>query len=162
MTIVFNSDYTEATITSDLITNWLGIVDNEEVLTLSIHYQCTDTPVEITLDSSNLNVGTESYTLLPSSLSQGTTFLDGVYFFVIENEDTIETETECKLIDQELECKVNSYISENLTSNIRMLYDALLNLEQCSDCKCVDACTIYEHIINTVDGTTLVGKCNDC
>ena len=162
MTIIFDAEYTEAVITSDLISDWLDIPDNDQVLKLKIYYQCTDTPVEVVLDSDNLDSGTESYTLLPSLLSQGSTFINGVYFFSLENEDTVETETECKFVDISFECDVNTYVSTNLTSNVRMLYDALLNLEQCSDCKCVDACAIFEYISGIINDTNLIGNCNDC
>lgn len=150
MIVTLNEDYTAINITSNLIEAWID--DNTIDLVLNIYESCITTPIEITV---NNDVIEDDVLVISTSLLQqsGVTVSDGIYRLelVSNDEDDIVTEKYCLFVDVELKCKLITYISNNLTSNIYHLYLVLSNGETCVECNCNSLCTIYDEIITILD-----------
>lgn len=151
MTITFNNSYTEAVVASNLIGDWIIAGDNNVELKLTVSFACSETPVEIVIND-YVDTDTQTYTLTPEDIGQTDVFSDGIYFSYLTLNNT--QETECSLVNLEIECSIQEYLSNNLKSNIGALFESLKSLSKCSDCRCTDACLIYEYITSILNQQT--------
>jgi hypothetical protein len=65
---------------------------------------------------------------------------------ISETDGSKEEDYICTAILCETECSVITYIASNLTSNLYDYIIALQNIENCSKCKCEDACVIFNKL----------------
>jgi len=105
MTVTFNEDYTEVTLTGSPLDSF--VIDSTKVLTLSYSQNC-GTAVDHVVSIDDVSVGAgASYTVTAETL--GVTFSEGIYQFRFTYQDSpiqistayayINTTIACKLID---------------------------------------------------------------
>lgn len=163
MTVTLAEDCTQATIASDLITTYSNDFPNSDDLTLTVEYNCGDgTTIELT--DENLDLIENEYVLEPSAIGQSDSLCDGIYNLVLTTtDDEGETTKEyyCLFVNCTIKCDILDYVANNLDSNIYGLYEILTWLTTCEkpECKCSNACLIYDKIIELINEDAAANDC---
>lgn len=150
------------TITSTLITDYVaGLPSPDHTLDLKIIYQEGDEiTVSITDSNTNLDTGTNEYTLTPDDAGMTTSLSDGVYLLklvkTVTSTGSTATEFKCLFVDCKTSCKVRTYNLENEIADAGVLYSILGVQDNCSQCNCNTNMKIYTKL------TELLNKIDDC
>lgn len=161
-------------ITSDIFNDYFTNFSNSE-LKLTIKFNCCDTEFEVTIWEpgqihSRFNPSTKVFKLLSEDFEQDD-LLDSLLSLELEYKDLRNgskvIERACFFVDCSLKCSVEEYIAANLSSDSSSALDKYLALtytNDCSNCKCDNACLILEALLNqlslSTDSLTNCG-CND-
>ena len=153
-------------IQSELLNTWFADYPNNEDVTITVTYNCTSqyTTDVITTETATLNLAQQRVEILPDTMGWEDALEDGIYFINVEqtNEDgSVVSETECLFVDCHTKCDIFSYLAKYPEgSALDLSHAALSYMNDCSDCKCEDGCTIFNHIIATLSDPTI--KMTDC
>ena len=116
----------------------------------------------ITTETATLNLAQQRVEILPDTMGWEDALEDGIYFINVEqtNEDgSVVSETECLFVDCHTKCDIFSYLAKYPEgSALDLSHAALSYMNDCSDCKCEDGCTIFNHIIATLSDPTIKMK----
>lgn len=145
-------------ITSQAITDFVaGQPTPGFTIKLVSNYNCGD---DIEKQLTIADVGGGSYTITPSFYSMSSVLSDGVYYISIVKTPTSGTpseETICYFLDVNIKCDLEDYLADNLESDVFKYHMALEFVNDCSDCRCIDACVLHDELIRVINTT-----CNDC
>lgn len=111
--------------------------DNPSISNINVTYP--DLPTGLTIDTLN-----NELVIVPELLNQSNTFLDGVYFFSLIEDSQIETESQ--FFDCNVKCKVVDEVSENLCSDIFLMYEALVYSNECPTISYQQQCDLWKYI----------------
>lgn len=174
MTQTINATCTNIVITSEtnptLFQQWLDYIPEEQVsLQLEVYTSCSTTPIKTltvheTDSTGDLIVlqtdGGQHLDIVPADLnSEYTVFPDGpIYFKLIYKEldnGTVKEETGCVFSSCELKCKVSEFTMKNpQCTEAQLIYNALVNSNDCQDCSCTNACFLYNKLKEILDTQT--------
>ena len=136
-----------ATITNNILyleDQWiLDLVASTADLTISTTYNCGET---VTVSLTAGDIVDDQYSINVE---------EGPYYIVLTNitdPNNIQTKTLCAVnLTEETQCKVADKIEEKCNENLASYYVALQLVNNCSECTCEKACSIYEEILNILN-----------
>lgn len=128
-------------------------------ITLAITHNCSNTPIEITIDelADLAYVDSDAYFIInPTIVSQSNSTLnDGIYHIeltVVKDSGEYYNASLCVGIVCTASCDAITYLANNLNSDIHKYVVALEDwVNQCSECECDDACIIYTYLRKLLD-----------
>lgn len=144
MTYEINNDFDQ------IILNSTNLVNTNQMVTLTVTKNCESTT---TID---VDTAATLIELVPADLSQEDLFQEGPYYFKLEvkqDDGTIVKEYLCRYIQPDACTYIDLYKTTADLEKV-LAHQALLQLNECEQCSCTDACLFYETLNNT--------NCDDC
>lgn len=148
MNVTKAADCTTLTITSDILTDYVG----GDTVTLTVTYNC-GTAVDLVVDTDiTINVDDE-VVLVPSDISQTTAFSDGVYRLVLTDSTnpTHVIETKNVYMFCEVNCDMITHYSKYKDSNIYAFHELLQQFGACDEFTYENSCLLWEEINNILE-----------
>lgn len=159
-------------IRSDIINSWVAAYPNSNDVKLSMTYNCDfEYSIEnISATDISGQLTNRYINITPENFNMTDVMCDGIYFINIEEtllDGTPNVETECIAVLCSTKCNLVSFFAngiENATLGdnviVGQLYDSLYTIGECSDCRCQDACVIFNYITDVMNTTT--NNASDC
>jgi len=169
MTATLNSDCSTLT----LNTSSLELAEDKTFNSLTLKYRTSCASTETEVDISELiETIADNQIDVTSLLFYGNetsdSFCDGVYYFQLETNYTIDDETYlaadsvCVLVDCSLKCKVIDYFIATKDRKAHYLYYALKLGGECDSCYCTEMCSMYTELKLLLNDNSITFTDTDC
>lgn len=165
MIVTYNSSDDQLEIESDFIQDIIdGDTGFQLDLSVTINGGTAITFEDIVIG--DIDVPNAQYELLPGDLNLDA-FSNGVYAFkltkILDN-GSMSFESYCLFIDIDYTCQVIDNIAESVTDQDKVIYtlglfNLLKNINQCEECNCTNALTLWNEINYELDLETRTDDC---